>query len=108
MTMSDVLYQGRLWDAPATDDATKADLTGRHCTACGEEIAASDDAVRMGSYFHTECWIRSGLGDVMHLERRCLCFGGTEHDDEGTYREQSQRALDWVVENRAGRWADAY
>jgi hypothetical protein len=100
-----VRYQGRLWDAPATDGAQLMNLVGSQCGACRELIDEDDDAVLMGSVFHTECWLRSGLGDVAHLEERCLCFGGGDHDDEGTYREQSKRALDWVVAHGRGRWA---
>ena len=98
------LYQGRRWDAPATDDAIEADLAGKHCAMCEELITGEDDAVRMGSYFHTECWLRAGLGDVAHLEHQCLCYGGSACDEQGTYREQSKRALAWVVRHGQGSW----
>lgn len=101
-----VLYQGRRWDAPATDFAIEAALAGKHCSMCDELISGEDDAVRMGSYFHTECWLRSGLGDVAHLEHRCLCYGGGDHDEDGTYREQSKRALEWLLAHRQGRWSE--
>ena len=87
-----------------TDDMPVIDLTGEICI-CGEEIAAGDNAIRLGSVFHVECIIRSTMGDVAHLEGRCLCFGGGDHDEEGTYRQQAQRALDWMVANGRGRWA---
>ena len=71
---------------------------------CEELITGDDDAVPTGSYFHTECWLRAGLGDVAHLEEQCLCFGGSARDDQGTYREQSQRALAWVIRHHRGQW----
>lgn len=99
-----VYVHGRWWDAPATDDAKEFDLTGTTCSMCQEEVTTDDDAVMMGSIFHTECWLRAGLGDVAHLERRCLCYGGGEHDEEGTQREQSKRALQWIIDHSQGRW----
>lgn len=97
-------YQGRRWDAPMADDAVPADLSGRTCAWCDEPITPGDDAMRLGSTGHTECILRSTLGDVAHLERRCLCFGGTNHDEDGTYREQSRRVVEWLVAHRHGRW----
>lgn len=99
------LFQGRRWDAPMSDDAVRADLSGRDCAMCQEPITADDDAVALGSIFHTECLLRSSLGDVPHLEGRCLCAGGTEHDDEGSYRDGARRTVAWLVEHGRGRWA---
>lgn len=99
-------YQGRRWDAPMADDAVLADLTGQTCGMCQEPVVEGDDAMALGSTFHTECLIRSTLGDVAHLEGRCLCFGGRDHDEEGTYREQSRRAMAWIIEHRRGRWRE--
>jgi len=100
------LYQGRLWDAPMTDDAERADLTGRDCGMCQEPVVEGDDALLMGGLFHTECLLRSSLGDVPHLEGRCLCFGGGDHDTDGTYRDGARRTVDWLVAHRRGRWAE--
>lgn len=99
-------YHGRLWDSPMTDGMPKVDLTGEECFYCGEPIAADDDALRLATTSHTECVLRSVLGDVAHLEGRCLCAGGRDHDEEGTFREQAQRALQWMVDNGRGRWAE--
>lgn len=98
-------YHGRRWDAPMTDDMEKIDLTGEQCSLCLETITADDDGLLLGSLFHTECLLRSTLGDVFHLRRECMCFGGDKHDEEGTYREQAQRALAAVIANGGG-WAD--
>lgn len=101
-----VLYQGRRWDAPMADDAQAADLTGRHCNWCGQPITADDDAMMLGGAGHTECILRSVMGDVPHLEEKCICYGGHEVDVEGTYREQSQRAVDWLITHRLGGWRE--
>lgn len=100
-------YQGRLWDAPMTDDLPVIDLAGWECGLCQEAITAQDNAVALGGVFHLECLLRSTMGDVAHLEGRCSCFGGGDHDTEGSYREQSQRVVDWLVANHRGRWAQA-
>jgi hypothetical protein len=100
-------YQGRRWDAPMTDDMRVIDLTGNDCAMCQEPIVAEDNAIRLGSIFHLECIIRSTFGDVCHLEGRCSCFDAEgEQDNEGTYRDTARRALDWLVANGRGRWAD--
>jgi len=99
-------YQGRRWDAPMADDAVLADLTGLTCGMCQEKIEYDEDAMRMGGVFHTECLLRSTLGDVPHLERRCLCFGGSDHDEKGSYREGAKRAVAWLIEHHRGRWKE--
>lgn len=98
-------WYGRKWDAPMTDDAAWADLRGLTCGMCRELVIEGDDAVQLGSIFHTECLLRSTLGDVPHLEGRCRCFGGGDHDTEGSYRDGARRSLAWLVEHRQGRWA---
>lgn len=111
MSMPDVYtfpqrgFQGRIWDSPMFDDLPKIDLANETCGMCQEGIVGSDDAIRTPSVFHTECLLRSIVGDVPHLEGRCSCYGGGAHDDEGTYRETAQRAIAWLVENGRGRWA---
>jgi hypothetical protein len=100
-------YHGRRWDAPMTDGMPAIDMTGEECSLCQEEIASDDDAIRLMSDFHVECLLRSTLGDRRHLQQRCECFGWSpRREDGGTYREQSQRALDYLVKNGQGRWAD--
>src|SRR4051812_18805543 len=100
------MYQGRRWDAPMTDDAIRADLSRWDCAMCQETITLEDDAIAAGAVFHTECLLRSSLGDVPHLERRCMCFGGGDHDEEGTYRDGARRAVAWLIEHRRGRWVE--
>lgn len=110
MTDTQIHYQGRKWDAPMTDGAVEVTyMTGKTCIGCEEKITAEDNAILntwANQPHHLECYLRPGLGDVAHLEERCMCFGGEGHDDEGTYREQNQRALQWVIDHRQGRFHD--
>lgn len=106
-------YQGRLWDAPATDNAVLDPeyFVGHECTFCEEPIAPGDDALWMPHIMgHTECLIRSWLGDVQHLERRCLCFRGQgneityDSDHHLNYREGAMVALHWLLDHKQGRF----
>lgn len=97
-------YFGQWWDAPAYDDATKVETpVGTPCLMCGEEIAEGDS----GNYFvgsleglpqHLECWLRSSLGSLEHLQGRCTCVAGGR--EQGSYREQARAVMAWVLERR--------
>lgn len=114
MTDTQIHYQGRLWDAPLTDGAIKVDyLTGLSCILCREEITAKDDAILntwANQPYHLECYIRGPMGDVAHLEKRCMCFRGkgneiiTPADMHATYREGAKAALQWLLDNHQGRF----
>lgn len=105
------VYFGRRWDAPAFDDAIEIPTpVGQLCLWCGEPIEAGDNGSTMGSPtgvqpVHLECFLRSLLGDVPHLEGRCLCSGGGDHD-ERPYHEGSRAALEWLLSHRRGRFVD--
>lgn len=104
-------YQGRKWDAPFTDDAAERNLSGHKCSLCQEQITSDDNAFA-GPYMvsHLECYLRSGMGDVQHLEQRCLCYRGSGneivHDSDRyeTYRDSARAALQWLVDNHRGRF----
>lgn len=109
------VYFGRKWDAPAFDDAREIMApVGQACLFCEEKIEADDNGT-MTNYVgplgasaqpvHLECWLRQALGDVPHLEGRCLCSGGSDHDDR-PYREASKAALEWVLAHGRGRFVD--
>lgn len=101
-------YHGRLWDAPMTDGMPQIDMLGATCSLCQEMIDEHDDAIRLMSDFHLACLLRSTMGDVNHLEGQCRCYGFRTPPDnrvEGTYREEAQRTLDWLIDHGKGRWA---
>lgn len=97
-------YHGRLWDAPMTDGLPKIDMTGATCVLCEEEIGEHDDGLRQLQDYHFACFLRSILGDVFHQTGECSCAGGDKHDEEGTFKEQSERALAAMVAAGRGRW----
>lgn len=110
-------YHGRLWDAPLTDDALPASdkflatFLGKPCDWCKESMNVDDDLLFLPYMAtHLECNIRSVVGDVQHLEGRCLCFRGTgneityETDEYPTYREGAKAALQWLIANNRGRF----
>lgn len=109
-------YQGRLWDAPAFDDAVEADLVGQTCVMCPDPILAGEDACRtpVGQDYHLECWLRPVLGDVQHLERRCLCFRGRgnelvlDSDTHATYRDSARATLQWLLDHQQGRFVAGF
>lgn len=49
---------------------------------------------------HIECFLRSVLGSVPHMEGRCSCHGGTE-DAQGRYRAQARETMEWLMVDRA-------
>lgn len=111
MNLGPMKYQGRLWDAPAFDDAEYEILVGHGCTMCDEPIEVEDDAclTPVGQYFHLECWLRPIMGSVNHLEGKCICNGGAteaeEYPADETYRRSAQRTLRWLVDHNRGRFA---
>lgn len=115
-------YWGRKWDAPFTDDsilmaADKADalFDGEvyvPCILCEEKLVIDDNIFvnPAGQSSHVECWIRSMLGDVQHLEGRCMCSRGrgneivVPEDEYDTYRESSVAAVMWLILHGRGRF----
>lgn len=105
------LYQGRLWDAPFTDDAIQAAICDNDCILCQEPIGVHDDAVATTFIIaHLECHLRSALGDVQHLEGRCVCPGGSgerrPEDEYPTYREEAKATVAWLLERNRGRFRE--
>lgn len=99
------VYQGRKWDAPMTDDATEGTVSGP-CDLCTEPILPEDDALQLPFMrTHLECNLRSGMGDVAHLEGRCFCYTGVPDDDEyDSYRDSARAALEWLLAHKRGRF----
>lgn len=112
-----VYYRGRLWDAPFTDgalpmpDELAESLLPAPCIWCDEPMAADDDILLLPAITaHLECHIRSFLGDIQHLEERCLCFRGAgneevrETDHYDTYRESAKASVQWLLDHNQGRF----
>lgn len=108
-------YWGRKWDAPLTDEAElmPREWVGGTCQLCNEPITTEDNVLYMPfTRGHLECVIRSGMGDVQHLEGRCLCFRGSgneivkDSDHYPTYRESSRATIQWLLDNHRGRFHD--
>lgn len=112
--MTTIAWFGRRLDAPAFEDAQEIDVpVGAVCLGCDESIEEGDagitmpyltanDGVSMGAY-HIECHLRSILGGRAHQEKRCSCFGGTDHD--GYSREDSKAVLEFIL-STGGRWME--
>lgn len=87
---------------------------GSSCLLCEEPIEAADRGVITvaieagpdGEPFgrlaaaHIECWIRQTSGPLAHLERRCPCFGGIDHETPGlTRRQEALAVMAWIYEH---------
>jgi hypothetical protein len=73
------------------------------CYWCAEPIEDSEMWALVGDKVaHENCNLRSVLGSVAHIEKRCSCFvpGSTEGDPEGMTRREAanaaKRAFEWV------------
>lgn len=113
-------WHGRKWNAPMTDHAQEMSeeqvrtlLDGSHnCVMCQEPLLADQNVIQTpyGQLWHLECEIRSALGDVQHLEGRCICDGGTDAplpgENERSYREESLATVQWLIDHRRGGFHD--
>lgn len=97
-------YFGKFYPTVAYLDAQRVPApVGDVCGWCTQPIVPGDDGWLIPSAspqkpvsFHRACWLRSVIGSVAHLERRCSCFvpGSTESDPPGmTVREAAEAAL---------------
>jgi hypothetical protein len=103
------LYFGVKWDAPAFEDSHEVPVpVGQQCLLCREVITAGESGLlmpyvgagRLGdSSQHIECFLRSILGDVQHLEQRCSCYNpDAGPDDTGrTYRQEARETMEWII-----------
>ena len=52
---------------------------------------------------HLECWLRTGLGSIAHLEGRCYCVTGVLDEDTGlSHREEGRQVMEWVQRRKRG------
>lgn len=98
-------------DGRLLEDMRKPFPAGESCLHCGELLdeAAGDSGRAMPGlsaagtgeirHAHKECLLRMITGSLAHLERRCTCFGGTDHD--GWSRADALAVWDWVQRHGA-------
>lgn len=48
---------------------------------------------------HRECVLRSTMGGPLHLQKRCSCYGGANHDSGMTFREEALWVWEYVTSN---------
>ena len=93
---------GKSFNAPMYEEMPEVPTpVGDECLGCCEPIEEGDIGITMPYLsdaeprrvpFHIECHLRSALGGIAHQEKRCICFGGTDHEPPGgmTAREEAQ------------------
>lgn len=111
------MWFGESWGAPMCEPDEHAPTpVGVLCFQCEEAVEEGDKGVLMRSgdeeiiarldpdgvmrkvegevyvAAHIECHLRSVLGSVAHIEGRCSCHGGDEHDPPGLSRRDAARA----------------
>lgn len=88
----------------------------RTCAWCDEPILCGDDShetagldedgAPVGHHWHADCFMRTFLGSVAHLQKRCSCYvEGSQEDDpaELTSREAATAAVNlWARQRREG------
>lgn len=111
MTNEFVKWFGDSWDANICDPQHKIDIPlDAKCCWCDEGFDAESQGVRIVSYgsdtpyafYHVCCFLRSTIGSLGHLQKKCSCFGGNEEDPpEMTKREAAVAATRYfALENR--------
>jgi len=107
-------FFGRRYLAPMYNDAPEVHPpTGANCGWCEDRIEADDDGIvldaspdigfvirlsdgSLGLPYHRECFLRTLIGSVAHVEKRCSCYvdGSKESDPPGmAKREAAKLAL---------------
>lgn len=78
------------------------------CRFCGEPVVEGEqDPHFQWDPMHLECGARSVLGSVAHMQRRCPCYGGDDHEGDpvGVTRRQAARmALAEARRQREENW----
>lgn len=98
---------------PGNHDGPEADVwtdtpIGKPCDWCEEIFIAADRGVSVPrlniviagreedeetrAYYHFNCFLRSIIGSVAHLEGKCTCCGGSSHEPPGLTRRQAADA----------------
>ena len=95
-------------DGGLNEEIRKPFPAGESCLHCEEPFdeAAGDSGQAMPCYttagfsirhVHKECQLRTGIGSIAHLEKRCHCHGGQGNETPGMTRRQDALAVwEWV------------
>ena len=100
-------YFGERWGAPILEGFLQVPTPiGEPCMFCVEPFVDGDQGLYLhserctpgpcgrGRPTHRECFVRSIVGGIAHLEGRCTCCGGTVDPDDGLgWRESARRVL---------------
>lgn len=90
---------GEGWAPPEMERVSTP--VGSLCLYCQEPIAEGDQGVVMPFYSvngasevaqHRACVVRTVIGSVGHLKKKCTCYGGTEEDPPDMTRRQGAEA----------------
>lgn len=101
-------YFGVRWNAPAFQEAPELPCpVGQMCLLCQEVVVEGESGVIMAfvdaqsqlgiAPQHIECFLRSVMGSVHHLERRCICYGGAATHVIANYRAEARESMEWLV-----------
>lgn len=103
-------YFGDPWPSDLCDSSEQIPVpVGAPCQRCGEVIEQGDQGVMYsnGPVAHRNCFLRSILGSVAHIEKRCSCYveGAEEGDPPGlTKREGANAAVAvWALQEMSKR-----
>lgn len=110
-----LVYFGRKWENPMLDAGmwlrVKVPM-GWRCLRCSEPIDASDRGIFLSvdnpdaelCPVHLECQLRAVVGNVLHLEGRCGCWGRPQEphvaDLTQTYRDEARAVMAWFDRRR--------
>ena len=97
-------YFGENWGAPVCQTTEqKPTPVGQVCYHCGEAIEEGNRGFLMPvvtlpeqevaeppfQIIHLECLIRTTVGSLGHLHKKCSCYGGNEDDPPGMTKRQA-------------------
>lgn len=88
---------GKNWGAPVCRELPNVPVpVGSLCFYCDEPLVAEDAGMQdgQGKPMHFNCFLRSVIGSVAHLEKRCSCYidGASEADPPNLTRRQAANA----------------
>jgi hypothetical protein len=88
---------GETWGAPVCEECEHISVpVGEHCAWCEEVITEKDQGVAnpREAPFHIECFMRTMLGSLAHLQKKCSCYvpGSTAGDPPEMSKRQAALA----------------